>query len=134
MKNYIAKADRKTSSSENVYHLFVGRWQPLHAGHRWLFDNVLNEGKNVLIGIRDVAPDENNPYTPEQVREMINEAYNDYVVSQRLKVIIIPDIEAICYGRGVGYDIIEFVPPKEIHDISATQIRKQMQNESTNKI
>jgi len=51
------------------------------------------------------------------------------VEAGRLKVIIIPDIESINIGRGVGYDIIEHVPPQEIHDISATKIREQMKAE-----
>ena len=46
------------------------------------------------------------------------------VESKRVKVIIIPDIESINYGRGVGYDIIEHVPPKNIGEISATKIEK----------
>ena len=48
------------------------------------------------------------------------------ITQERVKVIIIPDIESINYGRGVGYDVIEHVPPQEIHDISATKIREQM--------
>ncbi len=47
----------------------------------------------------------------------------------KLKVIIIPDIESINIGRGVGYDVIEHIPPQEIHDISATKIREQMKAE-----
>ena len=47
MKNYIAKADKKTSSTDRQYSMFVGRWQPLHAGHQWLFNQSLEEGKNV---------------------------------------------------------------------------------------
>ena len=27
------------------YSLFIGRWQPWHAGHQWLIDQRLNEGK-----------------------------------------------------------------------------------------
>ena len=42
---------------------------------------------------------------------------------------IIPDIESINFGRGVGYDIIEHIPPQEVSDISATKIRKQLRNE-----
>jgi hypothetical protein len=34
------------------------------------------------------------------------------------------DIESVNYGRGVGYDIIEHVPPDEIAEVSATAIRK----------
>ncbi len=44
----------------------------------------------------------------------------------RLRIIKIPNIESINIGRGVGYDIIEHVPPAEIHDVSATKIREQM--------
>jgi hypothetical protein len=47
----------------------------------------------------------------------------------RVKVIVIPDIESINFGRGVGYDIIEHVPPQEVGDISATKIREQMRQE-----
>jgi hypothetical protein len=46
-----------------------------------------------------------------------------------VKIIIIPDIESVNIGRGIGYDVIEHVPPQEIHDISATQIREQMKKE-----
>jgi hypothetical protein len=36
---------------------------------------------------------------------------------------IIPDIESINYGRDVGYEIIEHLPPDDIKEISATKIR-----------
>ena len=130
MKNYIAKADKKTSSNKKQFSMFVGRWQPLHIGHQWLFNQALEEGKNVLICIRDVEPDEKNPYTPEEVKLNIETHYKDLIIKEKVKVIIIPDIESINYGRGVGYYVIEHVPPQEIHDISATKIREQMrQNE-----
>ena len=35
------------------YSMFIGRWQPWHKGHRWLIDQRLNEGKNVLVCIRE---------------------------------------------------------------------------------
>lgn len=122
MRIYKKKADRKNSNGKQ-YSMFVGRWQPLHDGHKWLFNQILDEGGNVFICIRDVEPDANNPYTPLEVLNNIMEYYSDEVSKGRVKVSIIPDIDAICYGRGVGYDIIEFVPPQEIHDISATKIR-----------
>ena len=129
MKNYIAKADKKTSSSKTQYSMFVGRWQPLHKGHQWLFQQSLEEGKNVLICIRDVEPDEKNPFKPEEVKKDIENFYSDHLSTGRVKVIVIPDIESINYGRGVGYDIIEHVPPGDIHDISATKIREEMKRE-----
>ena len=106
--------------------MFIGRWQPWHDGHRWLIDQRLNEGKNVLICIREVNKDDKNPYDPLDVKNNLEKELKDLISSQKVKVIIIPDIESVNYGRGVGYDIIEHVPPQNIGDISATKIRKKL--------
>ena len=108
------------------YSMFIGRWQPWHNGHRWLIDQRLKEGKNVLICIREVDPDDKNPYNPLEVKENIEKELNDLITENTVKVIIIPDIESVNYGRGVGYDIIEHVPPDDIGKISATEIRKKL--------
>lgn len=105
------------------YSFFVGRWQPWHGGHRWLIDQRLNEGKNVCIAIRDIVSDENNPFNPIDVKKNIENQLSDLIDKKVVKVIIIPDIESVNYGRGVGYDIIEHIPPKDIKKISATKIR-----------
>ena len=110
------------------YSMFIGRWQPWHDGHRWLIDQRLNENKNVLICIREVSQDDSNPYDPVEVKKNIEKELNDLILTDRVKVIIIPDIESVNYGRGVGYDIIEHVPPKRVGDISATEIRKKLFN------
>jgi len=107
------------------YSMFIGRWQPWHKGHRWLIDQRLNEGKNVLICIREVSKDDSNPYNPKDVKENIENELSDLIELNKVKVIIIPDIESVNYGRGVGYEIIEHVPPKDIGEISATKIRKE---------
>ena len=44
----------------------------------------------------------------------------------RYKVLLVPNITNICYGRGVGYKIEEVVLSEEIQKISATKIRKEM--------
>ena len=108
------------------YSMFIGRWQPWHKGHRWLIDQRLNEGKNVLICVREVSKDDKNPYDPVDVKENVEKQLKDLIDSKRVKVIIIPDIESINYGRGVGYEIIEHVPPADIGEISATKIRKEL--------
>lgn len=108
------------------YSLFIGRWQPWHDGHRWLIDQQLNKGKNVWLAIRDVPVDENNPYTPKQVLYNLTEELTDLIQQGRVKISIIPDIESINYGRGVGYEIIEHIPPKKIKEISATKIRQHL--------
>ena len=106
------------------YSLFIGRWQPWHKGHRWLIDQRLNEGKNVLICIRDMETDEKNPYTPLEVKSNIENELNDLVQQKKVKVMVVPDIESVNYGRGDVYEIIEHTPPSEISKISATKIRK----------
>ena len=111
-------------AKDGQYAMFVGRWQPLHKGHKSLFQQVMDEGKNVLICIRDIQPDEKNPYSAKEVKKNIEEHYFD--MGDKVKVMIIPDICSIEFGRGVGYNIIERVPPQEIHDISATKIREEL--------
>jgi nicotinamide mononucleotide adenylyltransferase len=106
--------------------MFIGRWQPWHDGHRWLIDQRLNENKNVLICIREVDKDDKNPYDSQEVKKNVEKELQELINAQRVKVIIIPDIESINYGRGVGYEIIEHVPPVEIGKISATEIRKKL--------
>ncbi len=108
------------------YSMFIGRWQPWHDGHRWLIDQRLNEGKNVLICVREVSQDDKNPYNPIDVKKNVEKELIDLINSGRVKVIIIPDIESVNYGRGVGYDIIEHIPPKKIGEISATKIREKL--------
>ncbi len=108
------------------YSMFIGRWQPWHSGHRWLIEQRLSEGKNVLICVREVSKDDKNPYNPQDVKDNVEKELKDLVNARRVKVIIIPDIESVNYGRGVGYEIIEHVPPSNIGEISATKIREKL--------
>jgi cytidyltransferase-like protein len=129
MENYLAKAAGQTSSNSVKYSMFIGRWQPWHKGHRWLIDQRLNQGKNVLLCIRDVEPDEKNPWTAQEVLKNLSNELIDLIEKDVLKIIIIPDIESVNIGRGIGYDVIEHIPPPDIHDVSATKIREQMKAE-----
>ncbi len=106
--------------------MFIGRWQPWHKGHRWLIDQRLNEGKNVWIAIRDVEPNENQPWTAQEVMENLESELSDLINEGRIFISIIPDIESVNYGRGVGYEIIEHVPPQTIKEVSATKIRAEL--------
>jgi cytidyltransferase-like protein len=114
------------SKKDNQWSLFIGRWQPLHEGHKQLFRQVINEGGKVCVAIRDVEVDEKNPFTPHEIMLNISEQMKPEVEAGKLKIITIPDICSVEFGRGVGYDIIEHIPPQEIADISATKIREQM--------
>jgi nicotinamide mononucleotide adenylyltransferase len=109
---------------KDQFNLFIGRWQPLHQGHKELFNQVLESGGNVCIAIRDVSPDEKNPYEATDVYKNICKEYQKLIEEKRVMVIIIPDICSVDFGRGVGYDVSEWIPPKEIAEISATKIRE----------
>jgi len=99
--------------------MFVGRWQPFHNGHKWLISQKLDQGIPCLVAVRDIPPDEKNPFTTEQTVEMLCAAY----VDDDVEVIAISDIESVNYGRGVGYEINEHVPPPDVGFVSATDIR-----------
>jgi cytidyltransferase-like protein len=131
MENWKIEHHVKSSlePKDGQYAMFVGRWQPLHSAHQELFAQALGEGKNVLICIRDIAPDEKNPFSAEQVKENIEGYYKLMIEAGKVKVMIIPDICSIEFGRGVGYDIIEHIPPTKVGEISATKIREKMRQE-----
>ena len=125
MQSILAKAAHKSGE----WAMFIGRWQPWHEGHRWLIDQALNEGKKVLLCIRDVPTDEKNPWSAIEIMYHLSNQLMDLIEEKKLKIIIIPDIESINIGRGVGYDVIEHIPPADIEQISATKIREQMKAE-----
>jgi cytidyltransferase-like protein len=109
--------------------LFIGRWQPLHKGHKEMFQQALDEGSNVLIGIRESEYiDVKNPFTALEVMNNIMTEYEKEIKEKRVKVMILPDICSVEFGRGVGYDIVERIPPQEIAEISATKIRAGLNN------
>lgn len=106
-----------------TYHLFIGRYQSPHLGHMTIFDTYLNEGKPILIAIREIVPDAQNPLLAHEIKELWEKVYegNDLV-----KVITIPDIASVNYGRGVGYEVNEIKVDAAIAGISATEIRNQI--------
>ena len=106
------------------YALFIGRWQTWHKGHEWLIKQQLEKGKNCWVAIRDVQQDEQNPKTAHQVLMDLSKEPFFVDNSDKILLSIIPDIESVNYGRGVGYEVIYHQPPTDIEAISGTGIRK----------
>ena len=69
------------------------------------------------------------PIPASQVERNIRNELWKYLSDETVKIMIIPDIESVNFGRGVGYDIIEHIPPQEVSEVSATKIREQMKQE-----
>ena len=106
----------------------LGRWQPFHDGHYNLFKEIIKKTGQVSIQIRDVQGVDDNPFDFETVKKSIEDRLNPEFEG-RFKIMIVPNITNICYGRGVGYKIEEIELSKEIQEISATKIRAQMRKE-----
>ena len=101
--------------------LFIGRWQPFHDGHKALIETVLKKGLPVLIAIRDTSRSEKNPYSVSERRRMIQRGLSEY--GKLVKIISIPDIVEVCYGREVGYGVRRISLDKKTERISGTKIR-----------
>src|SRR3989344_3760361 len=106
-----------------VASLFVGRWQPFHKGHKALIETVLKKRKQAIIAIRDTESSHKNPYTVAERTAMIRKGLKKY--GALVKIIIIPDIDEICYGRDVGYAIRRIYLDADTETISGTKTRKK---------
>jgi phosphopantetheine adenylyltransferase len=104
--------------------MMLGRWQPWHKGHQELFKKTLEKTGQVVIMIRSMPQSKDNPFNIEKITANINKALIKY--KEKYEILVVPNITNICYGRGVGYKIEEIILPKEIQEISATKIRKEM--------
>ena len=117
------KWDNKKPTAE-----MLGRWQPFHDGHYALFEEIIKKTGQVCIQVRDVQGVEDNPFDFEAVKKNIEERLNPKY-KNRFKIMLVPNITNINYGRGVGYKIEEVVLPEKIQEISATKIREKMRKE-----
>ena len=79
----------------------------------------------MCIQVRDIQGVDDNPFNFDDIKSKINEKL-ERKYKNRFKVILVPNVTNICYGRGVGYKIEEIVLPENIQKISATKIRKTM--------
>ena len=123
----------------------LGRWQPWHDGHTTLFKKALLETGQVCIQVRNVGgiidqdasggrstpAQDDNPFDDEVVEENIITALDKegFTYGDMYVILHVPNIVDISYGRGVGYTFTQHDLGKEIHNISATQIRAQLRAE-----
>ena len=64
MKNDNYKLDNKKPTAQ-----MLGRWQPWHAGHQKLFEEILKKTGQVNIMVRDVQGVDDNPFNFETVKK-----------------------------------------------------------------
>ena len=104
----------------------LGRWQPWHAGHRALFERLIAKTGQVVIQVRDVQGWQgSNPFAIDQVKGFIRRDL-DPIFQGQYEIQVVPNIVHIGWGRGVGYTSGEETFDESITQISATNIRKEM--------
>ena len=110
----------------NKYSLFIGRYQcpTPHDGHIKLIKVVLDEGKNACIALRKEDGTDKNPYTQDYRRKQFERIFKGEIKDGRVVIIDIPDIEDVCFGRGVGWKTRQIKLDEETESISATKIRE----------
>jgi len=103
--------------------LFIGRYQPFHAGHRRLIEEGLRRVEQVCIAVRDThGLDPSNPLSFFAVKQRIEAALSD--LTGRFVVVPLPNISHVFYGRDVGYNLERIVLDEETETISASKIRQ----------
>ena len=102
--------------------LFIGRYQPFHAGHQRLIEEGLRRIGQVCIAVRDThGLDAKNPLPYFAVKQRIEAALSAY--DGRFVVVPLPNITNVFYGRDVGYTVERIVLDEVTENISATKIR-----------
>lgn len=102
--------------------LLIGRYQPFHVGHKTLVAEAVKRTGQCCIALRDVAGiDDSNPYDFERVKKEIHSVCSEF--GNKIKVVELPNITDVFYGRGVGYNIEQIELSKELQEVSATKIR-----------
>ena len=104
----------------------LGRWQPWHAGHRALFERLVQRTGQVVIQVRDCQGwNDSNPFNFEQVKNAIKRDL-DPLYQGQYEIMLVPNIIHIGWGRGVGYTSGEEQFEDNITKISGTEIRRSM--------
>lgn len=105
--------------------IMIGRFQPFHGGHKALLDSILEKHNACCIMVRTVPMSNGNPLGLQQVFEEIQAALSDEKYRGRFRIMAIPNVAGVYYGRDVGYVVEEIELPVDIQAISATAIRKE---------
>lgn len=97
--------------------LYPGRFQPFHAGHAAIIEQLKEEGLEVVVAIRDTDIAPSNPYSIEERKILIRSKFPE------IEIITIPDIEIIAHGRRPGWKFREVKLSKDLERISGSRIR-----------
>ena len=103
--------------------MFLGRFQPLHAGHEALIRTELDKGIKVWVAVRCMEIDDNNPYSFAQIWDDFRGRFYEEMEDRKVIVTSVPNIVKVCHGRNVGWEVEHIRLDEETENISATKIR-----------
>ena len=87
----------QTANSDKKYAIFIGRYQPYHHGHINLVMQKMDQGIPALIMVRDIEPDEKNPFTIEE-QLYLKDINLEQLLSPRKKPMMPNNV---FYGQGI---------------------------------
>ena len=123
MECYIFKEKTEMFNWKKKTTIFIGSFQPFHKGHKNLCLNALKKSGQVAILIMDsYNVNKKNPFKFNFVKKKIIKELKNY--KNKFIIIKIPVVKEVVYGRAVGYKIRKVKLTKKIEKISATRIRK----------
>ena len=120
--------DYKLSNVHDELQYQDGRIEGLVVGHNGDGIEELKDSRTALDGRGHELLSKRLKHDFETVKKNIEDKLNPEFEG-RFKIMMVPNITNICYGRGVGYKIEEIVLSEEIQKISATKIRAKMREE-----
>ena len=105
--------------------IYIGRFQPFHKGHLEIFKKAIKRNAQVAILVMDSqGVGAKNPFSFTYVKKKINKDLISY--KGKYKIIKIPVVSEVVYGRKVGYKLSKYKLPLKTEKISATKIRKKI--------
>ncbi|MCL4199894.1 adenylyl-sulfate kinase [Patescibacteria group bacterium] len=117
-----------SNSNLTTPHLtFIGRWTPFHKGHIAIIETKRAEHPKapILVMVRNTKED---AYSPSVRAEYIK----IWMQKKNIKgtVMIVPNVEGVYWGRGVGYNVGLVDVDISVQKISGTRIRNQISKKS----
>ena len=102
--------------------LFLGRYQPFHAGHRALIEEGINRVGQAVIAVRSLPVGPSNPHSFAEVEASIRVGMRG--LEGKFHVVQVPNVTHVLYGRDVGYAIERIDLPTALQAVRATSVRQ----------
>jgi nucleoside-triphosphatase THEP1 len=119
----VANLVRPTFDWKRPTALFVGRYQPFHAGHAAPIEEGIRRVGQACIGVLDTADvDRDNRHGFADVEARISAALAKH--NGRYTVVRLPNVAAAFHGGDAGYEVVRIDLAQPLQAISGTEARR----------